>query len=972
MLSSLPFDDGVGNKEREEAVGCVPPEKNLSREMALVTNVCDYEELAKQKLPKMVFDFYAAGAEDQWTLRENSEAFSRILFQPRVLVDVSCINMSTSVLGYNISMPIMIAPTALHKLAHPEGELATARAAATAETIMTLSSGSSCSIEEVNLAGPGIRFFQLSIYKDRNLVQQLIQRAEKAGYKAIVLTVDAPWLGRREADVKNRFTLPQNVMLKTFEGMDQGKIDKTNGSGLAAYIASQIDRSFSWKDIKWLQTVTSLPVLVKGIITAQDTRIAIECGAAGIIMSNHGGRQLDYLPATISCLEEVVREANGRVPVFIDGGFRRGTDVFKALALGASGVFIGRPVLFSLAVDGEVGVRKVLQMLSDELELTMALSGCTSLSEITRKHVLTDSDRIRRSRGKSIKNPQFLLPVQEYKKGTSTDKIPEPWPLLLSKEEMALVTNVCEYEELAKQKLPKMVYDFYAAGAEDQWTLRENSEAFSRILFQPRVLVDVSCIDMSTSILGYNISMPIMIAPTALHKLAHPEGRFIWNAGELATARAAAAAKTIMTLSSWSSCSIEEVNLAGPGIRFFQLSIYKDRNLVQQLIQRAEKAGYKAIVLTVDAPWLGRREADVKNRFTLPRNVMLKTFEGLDQGKIDKTNGSGLAAYVASQIDRSFSWKDIKWLQTVTSLPVLVKGIITAQDTRIAIECGVAGIIMSNHGGRQLDYLPATISCLEEVVREANGRVPVFIDSGFRRGTDVFKALALGASGVFIGRPVLFSLAVDGEAGVRNALRMLRDELEITMALSGCTSVKEITRGHVVTESDRIRLLRSKQHQRRRRRRRGQKHQKGKTSALPAIARSLKMVVLQPDPFLSELTSMYERSTEKGSVWVTMKRSSMKCQARLKKMVAKGEAVELRCLVRATDGKKNICTSLSAKEYLKFQASYATVLKAHMHALKKRERKDKKKAAEVEKIPEKAPKKQKKAPSSKKSAGSKS
>ncbi|KAF0892518.1 hypothetical protein E2562_016821 [Oryza meyeriana var. granulata] len=251
------------------------------------------------------------------------------MFLPRILLDVSCIDMSTSILGYRISMPIMIAPTALHKMAHPEGELATARAAATAETIMTLSSWSSCSIEEVNSAGSGISFFQFSIYKDRNLVQQLIQSAEKAGHKAIVLTVDAPWLGRREADVKNRFTLPQNVVLKTFEGLDQGKTDKMNGSGLVAYVASQIDRSFSWKDIKGLQTVTSLPVLVKGIITAEDARIAIECGAAGIIMSNHGGRQLDYLPATISCLEEVVREANGRVPVFIDSGFRRGTDVFK-------------------------------------------------------------------------------------------------------------------------------------------------------------------------------------------------------------------------------------------------------------------------------------------------------------------------------------------------------------------------------------------------------------------------------------------------------------------------------------------------------------------------------------------------------------------------------------------------------------------------------------------------------------------
>jgi len=263
-----------------------------------------------------------------------------------------------------------------------------------------------------------------------------------------------------------------------------------------------------------------------------------------------------------------------------------------------------------------------------------------------------------------------------------------------------------------------------------------------------------------------------------------------------------------MTLSSWSSCSIEEVNSSAPGLRFFQLSVFKDRDIVQQLVRRAENAGYKAIAVTVDAPRLGRREADVRNRFTLPENVVLKCFEGLDLSKIDKTNALGLAAYVTSQIDSSLSWKDIKWLQTITRLPILVKGVITAEDARLAIECGVAGIIMSNHGGRQLDYLPATISCLEEVVREAKGRVPVFLDSGIRRGTDVFKALALGASGVFIGRPVLFALAVDGKAGVRNALQMLRDELEITMALSGCTSLKDITRDHVITESDMIRRSR--------------------------------------------------------------------------------------------------------------------------------------------------------------------
>lgn len=229
-------------------------------------------------------------------------------------------------------------------------------------------------------------------------MQQLVRRAENAGYKAIAITVDAPRLGRREADVRNRFSLPENVVLKCFEGLDLSNLDKKNVSGLAAYVTSQIDSSLSWKDIKWLQTITSLPILVKGVITAEDARIAIECGVAGIIMSNHGGRQLDYLPATICCLEEVVREAKGRVPVFLDGGIRRGTDVFKALALGASGVFIGRPVLFALAVDGEAGVRKALQMLKDELEIAMALSGCTSLKEITRDHVSTEGDRIRRSR----------------------------------------------------------------------------------------------------------------------------------------------------------------------------------------------------------------------------------------------------------------------------------------------------------------------------------------------------------------------------------------------------------------------------------------------------------------------------------------------------------------------------------------------------------------------------------------------
>ncbi|KAK2642885.1 hypothetical protein Ddye_024648 [Dipteronia dyeriana] len=245
----------------------------------------------------------------------------------------------------------------------------------------------------------------------------------------------------------------------------------------------------------------------------------------------------------------------------------------------------------------------------------------------------------------------------------------------------------------------------------------------------------------------------------------------VFCAGEYATARADSAAGTIM--------------------------VYKDRNVVSQLVRRAERAGFKAVALTVDTLRLGRREANIKNKFVFPPNLNLKNFEGLDIGTMDKANDSELASYVASQVDRSLSWKDVKWLQTITSLPILVKGVTTVEDTRIAIQNGVTGIIVSNHGARQLDYVPATIMALEEVVKAAQGRVPVFLDGGVRRGTDVFKALALGASGIFV---LMFSLAVEGEAGVRKALEMLQDEFELTMALSGCRSLKEITRDHVKTD----------------------------------------------------------------------------------------------------------------------------------------------------------------------------
>ncbi|CAN1169098.1 Peroxisomal (S)-2-hydroxyacid oxidase GLO4 [Linum perenne] len=353
-------------------------------------NVSEFEALAKKAIPKLYFDFYAGGAEDESTLKDNEEAYRRITIRPRVLVDVSRIDTSTTILGYPISSPIMVAPTALHKLANPEGELATARATAASNTIMILSFSSSYNVEEVAASCEAVRFFQLYVCRGRHIAANLVQRAERSGYKAIVLTVDRPRRGRKEADIRNRFILPK---LKNIEEFVSHEVDAGAGSNLEAYANSSFDPSLSWKDVAWLKSITNLPILLKGILTHEDAMKAVEVGAAGIVVSNHGGRQLDYSPATITVVEEVARAVKGKIPVIVDGGVRRGTDVFKALALGAQAVLVGRPVIYGLAAKGEEGVRQVIQMLKDEFELTMALAGCTSIKDISRSHVRTERDR---------------------------------------------------------------------------------------------------------------------------------------------------------------------------------------------------------------------------------------------------------------------------------------------------------------------------------------------------------------------------------------------------------------------------------------------------------------------------------------------------------------------------------------------------------------------------------------------------
>ena len=347
-------------------------------------NVRDYESLAREKLDESIYDFIAGGANDEYSLVENVSAWGRIRLLPRVLVDVAEVDTSTKALGRQVSLPLLLAPVPYHRIADPDGERATARAASAAGTVMVLSAMSTVAMEAVAAAAEGPRWFQLYVYANRDVTRRLVQRAEAAGFEGLVLTVDTPYFGRRERDIRNLLQFPPTVVPVNFVELRQVSESTAAEVARAAQEASQLSPSITWDDVDWLRSVTSLPVLLKGILAAEDARLALDYGAAGIIVSNHGARQLDGVPATIDVLPEIVEAVGGRLPVFVDGGVRRGTDVLKAVALGAEAVLIGRPYIWGLAVDGEGGVGKVIRMIQEEFRLAMALSGCRSVPEISR------------------------------------------------------------------------------------------------------------------------------------------------------------------------------------------------------------------------------------------------------------------------------------------------------------------------------------------------------------------------------------------------------------------------------------------------------------------------------------------------------------------------------------------------------------------------------------------------------------
>ncbi len=384
-VSRFSVIDVAAQPQRDICASCVSPDK--------LQNLFQYEALAKNCLSQVYWDYFAGGAWDEATLRDNRSAFDNVKLRPRMLVDVSKRTLASNVLGQELQSPILIAPMAFQCLAHHEGEIATVSASVMAGIGMILSTLSTKSMEEVSLRAHQCNqgtclWFQVYVHKDRGLTRSLVERAFNAGFKALCLTVDAPVLGRRERDKRNQFSLPpglEPVNILNSLGICIPKHESE--SGLFTYFAQQLDQGLTWNDIEWLQSLSPLPLAIKGILREDDASRAVACGAKAIIVSNHGGRQLDGAIASLDALPSVVEAVDGRAEVILDGGVRRGVDILRAIALGAKAVLLGRPALWGLAVGGEAGVAHVIQLLRDELDIAMALSGCSSLRDIDRSLV---------------------------------------------------------------------------------------------------------------------------------------------------------------------------------------------------------------------------------------------------------------------------------------------------------------------------------------------------------------------------------------------------------------------------------------------------------------------------------------------------------------------------------------------------------------------------------------------------------
>jgi isopentenyl diphosphate isomerase/L-lactate dehydrogenase-like FMN-dependent dehydrogenase len=364
-----------------------PPPTRYARNVDLdkVFNVSEFERLARDTMEPEAFDFYAGGAWDEQTVSDNLVSWSRYKLLPRMLTGVDEVDLSTSLLGKPVAAPLGLAPTAMHRLAHPGGEVETVRAASDSGTVYCHSTWSNAALEEVAAAGSCPMWLQLYVHKDRHVAEDLVARAEDAGFAAVVLTVDVAQVGYRERDLRNVFSPPP----------DFGNLGRHPPAEMMRLVAAAHDPSLRWDDLAWLADRTSLPLVLKGILAPEDARLAVEHGAAAVWVSNHGGRQLDRVPTAAEVCEAIVAAVAGGCEVYVDGGVRRGLDVVTAVALGADAAFIGRPFLYALAAAGRSGVARCIELLREEVRLAMCLLGVGSVSDIGPEHVYREGSEAR-------------------------------------------------------------------------------------------------------------------------------------------------------------------------------------------------------------------------------------------------------------------------------------------------------------------------------------------------------------------------------------------------------------------------------------------------------------------------------------------------------------------------------------------------------------------------------------------------
>jgi L-lactate dehydrogenase (cytochrome) len=393
----------------DAARSLVHPRARRAARLARHRSILEIREAARRALPKVIFEFVDGAAADEVTMRRNAAAFDRWSIVPRVLVDVSDVNLTTTILGRELAMPVLGAPTGLCGLVHRDGERALAAGLAQAGSVYALAAMSSYSLEEVRQAAPeaGL-WFQTYLWRDRDIVADLVDRAEAARYEALVVTVDVPRSSDRRRDRLNQFGLPPRITSRTFiDGIRNprwtrdfllhpritaanvaGRTDEDDAVSVAAYVDRQFDPSATWDDLAWLRERWNGPLVIKGILSVDDAKRSVDVGADALVVSNHGGRQLDQAPATLDVLPDIAAEVGHGVEILVDGGIRRGSDVIKALALGARACLVGRPIVYGLGMAGETGVASAMRVLEDELRAAMMLAGITSVSEMDARQVV--------------------------------------------------------------------------------------------------------------------------------------------------------------------------------------------------------------------------------------------------------------------------------------------------------------------------------------------------------------------------------------------------------------------------------------------------------------------------------------------------------------------------------------------------------------------------------------------------------